>query len=258
MASLDEAGGDEHDVATIRELAERLKAAVRSAGGNKDVADRSGVPLRTLNSYMAGQADPKLTKLDRIAAACGTTVDVLMGRKSPDPEPSQEKTRVSISSKGVTETQHLVVRAEGELAVPEGFVAVPFLEVRASAGRGRASLPAETVAESHFLFSEAWLRSLGVSAHSAELLQAQGDSMHPTIQDGDLMLVDRGYGEVVHGKIYALVVNDLVVVKRVNFLAIGGMMLISDNDRYPAETVSRNEVDALSFQGRVAWYGRSV
>lgn len=150
------------------------------------------------------------------------------------------------------------VATDGLSNVPEGFVAVPFLEVRASAGRGRASLPAETVAASHFLFSEAWLRSLGVSPHNAELLQAQGDSMHPTIQDGDLMLVDRSYGEVVHGKIYALVVNDLVVVKRVNFLAIGGMMLISDNDRYPSETVSRDEVSSLSFQGRVAWYGRAI
>lgn len=146
----------------------------------------------------------------------------------------------------------------GELLVPDGFVAVPYLEVRASAGRGRASLPAETVATSHFLFSEAWLRSLGVSAYEAELLQAQGDSMHPTIQDGDLMLVDRGYGEVVHGKIYALVVNDLVVVKRVNILAVGGMMLISDNDRYPSETIRGDEINRLSFQGRVAWYGRAI
>lgn len=120
------------------------------------------------------------------------------------------------------------------------------------------SLPAETVATSHFLFSEAWLRSLGVSAYDAELLQAQGDSMHPTIQDGDLMLVDRGYGEVLHGKIYALVVNDLVVVKRVNILAIGGMMLISDNDRYPSETIQGNDINSLSFQGRVAWYGRAI
>ena len=82
--------------------------------------------------------------------------------------------------------------------------------------------------------------------------------MYPTIHDGDLMLVDRGFGEPVHGKIYALVVQGLVVVKRVNFLATGGMILISDNDRYPSETIKRDEVEELSFQGRVAWYGRAI
>ena len=82
--------------------------------------------------------------------------------------------------------------------------------------------------------------------------------MSPTIEDGDMMLIDRGYGEVVHGKIYALVVNGLVIVKRVNFLAGGGMILLSDNDRYPSETIRRSEVNDLSFQGRVAWYGRKI
>lgn len=244
MALDDQPAEDEHDAATIHAVAERLKVAVKAAGGPKDVSDKSGVPLRTLNSYMAGQADPKLTKLDRIAAVCGTTVDILLGRKLPD--------------LGAMAPLPATLNRERDPLVPEGFVAVPFLEVRASAGRGRVSLPAEVVATSHFLFSEAWLRSLGVSAHSAELLQAQGDSMHPTIQDGDLMLVDRSHGEVVHGKIYALVVKDLVVVKRVNVLAIGGLILISDNERYPSETIRRDEMDSLNFQGRVAWYGRAI
>lgn len=259
MTSEEQETDETQDAAAIQAMAERLKAAVRSSGGNTHVAQVSGVPLRTLNSYMAGAADPKMTKLGRIAEACGTTVDALMGRKLPGAASPGSTGDLSLpTGDGTTMIARRVAQGHGELMVPEGFVAVPFLEVRASAGRGLASLPAEVVAASHFLFSEAWLRSLGVSAQEAELLQAQGDSMHPTIQDGDLMLVDRGYGDVVHGKIYALVVNDLVVVKRVNILAIGGMMLISDNDRYPSETVRRDEVGTLSFQGRVAWYGRAI
>lgn len=219
------------DTKTEATIRARLRTIVEEAGGNASFSRKSGIPLSSLNNYLAGTAI-KIGVLVKIADTAGLTVDQLIGR-----EPA-------------------LMHASSD--VPEGFVPVPFLEVRASAGRGRASLPAETVATSHFLFSEAWLRSLGVSVQHAELLQAQGDSMYPTIQDGDLMLVDRGYGEVVHGKIYALVVNDLVVVKRVNILAIGGMMLISDNDRYPSETVRRDEVGNLSFQGRVAWYGRAI
>ena len=72
------------------------------------------------------------------------------------------------------------------------------------------------------------------------------------------MLVDRGYGQVVNGKIYVLVVAGLVIVKRVNVLAVGGLMLISDNARYPTETVPRSELDSLSVEARVAWYGRAM
>lgn len=197
------------------------------------------MPLSSLDRYLAAKSEAPSLTLARIARACNTSVDSILYGTEGRP----------------------VARFQPTLTEPideADFVRVPFLEVRASAGRGRASLPAETVATEHFLFSRSWLRSLNVAAENAELLQAQGDSMYPTIHDGDLMLVDRGFGEVIHGKIYALVVNGLVIVKRVNFLAGGGMILLSDNDRYPSETIRRNEVGDLSFQGRVTWYGRSI
>lgn len=99
---------------------------------------------------------------------------------------------------------------------------------------------------------------MGINPKNAEFIVAEGDSMFPTIQDGDMMLLDRGYGQVINGKIYVLVVNGLVVVKRVSLLAFGGLMLISDNDRYAPETVARDEVNDLNFQARVAWFGRPI
>ena len=219
------------EVKTEAEVRAHLREIVEAHGGNAAFSRLSGIPLSSLNNYL-GKTALKAGVLVRIADTAGMTLDQLF-RREPTLLPASSET-------------------------PEGFVPVPYLDVRASAGAGRASLAAETVAGSHFLFSEAWLRSLGVFGRNAELLQAEGDSMYPTIHDGDLMLVDRGYGDVVHGKIYALVVRGLVVVKRVNFLATGAMMLISDNDRYPTETIPRDEVGELNFQGRIAWYGRAI
>lgn len=196
------------------------------------------MPLSSLDRYLAGRSEAPSLTLARLARACRVSVDTILTGTDGEPLPWREPADVP--------------------ADDPDLVRVPFLEVRASAGAGRASLPAETVASEHFLFSRAWLRSLSVAPEKAELLRAQGDSMDPTLQDGDLMLVDRGFGEVVHGKIYALVVDGLVLVKRVNLLAGGGMILISDNDRYPSETIRRDAVADLSFQGRVAWYGRSI
>ncbi|TXN71622.1 LexA family transcriptional regulator [Methylobacterium sp. WL6] len=239
---------DEADASEIRDIAERLKLAVRAAGGNAYVAEASGVPLRTLNSYMAAAADPKLTKLHRIAVACGTSIDALLGRKLPAETPGNSVVGDKIGMR----------LNDDELTAPEDFVLIPHLEVRASAGPGLATVATGAEAPRNIAFRQNWLRSLGITPVNAEFIEAHGDSMFPTIQDGDLMLLDRGYGEVVNGKIYVLVVNGLVVVKRVSLLAFGGLMLISDNDRYPAETVARDEVNNLNFQARVAWFGRPI
>jgi transcriptional regulator with XRE-family HTH domain len=48
----------------LQDRAERLRDAVRAAGGNKGVAERSGVPLSTLNSYLRGRDMPTSALID--------------------------------------------------------------------------------------------------------------------------------------------------------------------------------------------------
>jgi hypothetical protein len=54
----------------------RLKAAVRAAGGNTRVAQRAGIPLGTLNSYLRGR-DMKAGQLIRLAEATGVSLEWL-------------------------------------------------------------------------------------------------------------------------------------------------------------------------------------
>jgi hypothetical protein len=66
-------------------VAARLREAVRHAGGNKAVSDRSGVPTRTISAYLAGQ-DMKLSTVLSLAAACGISIDWLVtGRETAPP-----------------------------------------------------------------------------------------------------------------------------------------------------------------------------
>ncbi|MCJ2112750.1 LexA family transcriptional regulator [Methylobacterium sp. E-025] len=234
-------------------MALRLEAAIEAAGGKAHVSREAQVPLSSLDRYVRAKSEAPSMTLARIAKACGVTVDYLVFGNRIDAILAP----ALIDVKPSTETQ--IVLSEGkDTDEDSGFVAIPHLEIRASAGPGLASSQLETDAPRQIAFRQSWLRSLGISPSNAEFIEARGDSMFPTIQDGDLMLLDRGYGEVVNGKIYVLVVNGLVVVKRVSLLAFGGLMLISDNDRYPAETVARDEVNNLNFQARVAWFGRPI
>lgn len=72
------------DVTLVQERAERLKEALRLAGGGAAVAKQIGMPIPTLNNYIAGR-DMKASALIALAEACGVSLDWLAtgrGRKT--------------------------------------------------------------------------------------------------------------------------------------------------------------------------------
>lgn len=126
---------------------------------------------------------------------------------------------------------------------PDGdMVAVPWLAVSAAAGPGR-------VAEERVLRSEALpraaLRAAGIATASASLIGVIGDSMAPTLRDGDRLLIDRGARRLVaRGAIFVLRRDDLLAVKRL--IPHGAEVEIrSDNPLWPVERVRTGEIDVI-------------
>ncbi len=62
--------------------ANRLREAVRAAGGNLVVSQRSGVPLSNLTRYLAGH-DMKLPVAVTLAEACNVSLDWLATGRGP-------------------------------------------------------------------------------------------------------------------------------------------------------------------------------
>lgn len=58
-------------------VSERLRSAIRAAGGNQAVATRARVPLASLNNYLAGR-EMRVEAAKRLAHACGVTVEWLI------------------------------------------------------------------------------------------------------------------------------------------------------------------------------------
>ena len=140
----------------------------------------------------------------------------------------------------------------------DAFVSVPMLKMRASAGVGQIAIQGEPQREDIVSFREDWLRSIGLLPGRAEAMTAIGDSMEPTIRDGDLLLVDRSIDRVVNHGIYVLVYNGAVLVKRVQLRLDGSLVLKSDNTIYGEEVVAKNEATELIIEGRVRWFGRKI
>ena len=139
----------------------------------------------------------------------------------------------------------------------DGLIEIPVLNVDASAGFG-AIAESET-AHTRFGFDDRWLARLTrAKSASLSIIHVLGDSMEPTLSDGDEVLVDASdQGSRLRDGIYVLRADDALVVKRVTLKPGGRKITISsDNSAYPSwDDVDRSEIQVV---GRVIWFGRAV
>lgn len=137
-----------------------------------------------------------------------------------------------------------------------GMILVPKLAIGASAGAG-ASIEGEAV-EGEVAFDPQWLRGLGADPRALSIIRVEGDSMAPTLSDGDDIMVDGGDAAArLRDGIYVLRMDDVLMVKRVaRAPGQGRISVISDNPHYR----SWDDLPMASVQlvGRVVWTGRRV
>ncbi len=127
------------------------------------------------------------------------------------------------------------------------WVDVPRLALGASAGAG-ASVDGEQPIGA-FRFSTHWIRQQGLDPAQLTAIAVIGDSMEPTLRDGDEILVDRAARPLRDG-IYVVRVGDALLVKRLDLGQPGRIVLISDNQVYRPFEVKPDELDVI---GRVVW-----
>lgn len=138
-----------------------------------------------------------------------------------------------------------------------GLVPVTRVTVRASAGPG--ALPQDERGHPYFAFDDRWLRALTASGtESLSIIRVEGDSMAPTLNDGDDILIDRAEcDEALRDGIYVLRVDDSLLVKRLAIHPLGKRVTVqSDNPAYPDwPDCGMDDVHCI---GRVIWAGRKI
>ncbi|RDL43703.1 hypothetical protein DN730_13230 [Marinomonas piezotolerans] len=134
---------------------------------------------------------------------------------------------------------------------------VPHYAIQASAGGG-SLVEAEKI-EQHLTLSRDWLAREGISSTDLIGIYAQGDSMEPTIHDGDSLLIDRTKNIIgSDGGIYVINYEGELFVKRVQKLLDGKIAVTSDNKNHMSIEISKHDLDRLTIIGRVVWFGRKV
>lgn len=134
-------------------------------------------------------------------------------------------------------------------------VLIQRLAFRASAGAGGPLVLDEE--GDRVPFPPGILQELRMRPEHARLLAAESDSMRPTIEGGDLLLLDIRRTEIVEGKIYVFAVGDTVFVKRLRRPGSRLLMRSDNRELYPDEEEVPT-ADPVRIIGRVVWVGRRL
>jgi SOS-response transcriptional repressor LexA len=144
-----------------------------------------------------------------------------------------------------------------ELIGRDGLLSIKRHPVTVSAGPG--AIVSEEQGRPYFGFDESWLKALTATPPARlSIVRVEGDSMAPTLNPGDDILVDLGdaAGRLRDG-IYVLRVDEAVLVKRIALHPMGRRLTVqSDNPAYP--DWPNFKLDEINCIGRVIWAGRKV
>lgn len=138
-----------------------------------------------------------------------------------------------------------------------GLLSVKRHPVTVSAGPG--AIVTEELGKPYFAFDDRWLRAMTQSSPAnLSVVRVEGDSMTPTLNAGDDILVDLGdAAERLRDGIYVLRIDDALVVKRIALNPVGRRVTVqSDNPAYPDWPDCG--LDDIKPIGRVIWAGRRV
>lgn len=135
------------------------------------------------------------------------------------------------------------------------FVPVSHLSVEVGAGGPREAAVVEEVGKLHF--RRDFLRSAGVSAAQAAIVEVVGTSMEPTIRDGAVLLINRADRDPRSGYVYAFYNEDGMLVKRL-FNRGGTWVASSDNPDKEEHPDIVLDGDVAHIQGRAIWMGAKL
>lgn len=126
-------------------------------------------------------------------------------------------------------------------------------QIDLSFGLGAAYMDTEIIEDQAetMSFPIAWLKMITPSP--PELLywaRGMGNSMEPTISDGDVILIDRSQVDVRFGDLYwAISYGQIGMIKRLRPMPDGGVKILSDNPAVTPET---------AYDGELHVFGRVV
>ncbi|VFQ45967.1 LexA family transcriptional regulator [Desulfoluna butyratoxydans] len=233
-----------------RELADLLNVSVQSISNQKK---KEGIPAPWLLTLCdSHDLNPKWIR-DGVGPK-------YIGRDGKDGsachQPEEESQQVKPPC--VRQEGRIEEDENGELKVPvleapevDHYDYIPMVEAQLSAGGG--SFMASERIRDYYAFRKAFIANVATSVKKLILMRVSGESMEPEIRNGATVMIDLGRRHIKNNCIYALGLEDTIIIKELERIPGGRVRVISKNPQYPAYEA---DAKALRIIGQVIWGDR--
>ena len=205
---------------------ERLKSRMKERKTTQeDLAATLDISQSSVGHYVSGRRNPRKDVLEKMADELEVSMDWLLGKTELPPIDKRDFFPVPVLS---------AVDAAEKLSKPKG---------------GKYDMELTPI-------STKWISDEGYEAEHLCVCYVEDDAMAPRLNIGDKVVIDRNFQELSNGKVFALLVNEALHIRRaVQGLSGGSWTLSSDNKENPSyhdELITDNLKGSVEIIGRVA------
>ena len=217
-------------------LGSRIAKIADIVGGKKQLARAIGISESQLYRYISGDSQPTVEPLAAIAKCGSVHLDWLVLGEGPT---------------GIMRELN-----DGKSSYEDNS---NFIQIREYSEDGVEPINLSAADLGKFAFNQLWLVKAGFRIEDLRLVRAHGDAMAPTIDNGDILIVDISQKNFNGDAIYLLHVDTkLLVAKRLQHAADNGLVIVNDNAAYRDQHISNQHKDSLDIIGKVVWAGGLV
>lgn len=219
------------------EITERLRECAEMAGSGDELARLSAIPRRTLESYLTGESELKVSRALAVSDAVGVRLDWLIAGRGP-----KLISQASLQLEGMPED------------FDDRFALIPLYDARISSGHGAWNEGAKVLTK--LAFTRYSLKKKGLDPDFLAAVRNDGDSNEPMLADGDTVMVDLRVTRVDVDAFYVVRLEERLYAKRLQVSFDGSLNIISENKAYKDILVPKDRVGEVEIVGRACWAGR--
>lgn len=236
----------------IQEVRNRIRWAINYIITEHDLSNVKlsrilGLSTSTIDGYRRGIKTPKFEILafiqNRYKISLDWIVDGHAGQFTDD------RRAESFPGAGIVFAESAINNDNGVLPAGE-FVFIPQMAGTISNGE----LAPDGTTEMRIAFRRDWIARKGL-AQNMSIIKVQGDSMEPTLLSGDLVLVDHSKDATTRGGLFAITIDQEILIKRIQPLMDSKLLVISDNAKY---TTLEMAAENIHINGKVIWFAREI
>lgn len=210
--------------------------------------------METLGTRLKDLRKAKKLTQQQLADAIGVSKTSVIYWEKDENTPKHESLVLLAKILNVT-TEHLlyglvnVETWDSNTPLDDDEVEIPFFQDFSFACGSGSIGDAITNEKRKLRLPKSTLRNLTITKDNAVAATASGDSMNPTIKDGDTIYLDLGRKTIKDGRIFAVCIGGLFYCKRLYNMPFGGVRIASDNsEEFPEIILNADEIENHDFQ----------